>query len=357
MANTYASTVLQNARIKLMEDSEMMFGRRPKLTQIRTAFLEGQGYIRGVNGESLDELRQATTQTTQILYKNPKDFTIGTSKSCSPSGETGSSSALSVTWSTINATIKHQRKKYFGNEIKAAEGLAYDIAEAEKSLWLGASGVDAKMYAYLDANRTQINAISSVGGSKNSWVTAGSAYYVQVANADINRFYNYLMGDMAINNYVGEMYDIHNVGWMSEVAHYAEQGTANSTNTAYQFDGIKRLPSNLITPAGYFESTHYVVSKGGVACMFWNDQLNRTGHGGEGNDRYYTVMESNIVPGVYYDVFITESCADTSDDGGSTQDLVLNIEMSLNYSLVKQPVYNASGTETPIFKYNVALAS
>jgi hypothetical protein len=342
MANTYAATVLQNARLWLNDNYNKKFEERPTLTQILDVFVAGQSAI-----PKLDAIRKATTQTTQIMYKTRKAFTIGSSKSCSPSGETGGSAVTNVTWVQKNFVVKHQSKKYAGNELDAAAGLASDLFEGEKSFWFGATGMDAALLAYLEANRTQIN-VNSDGAGHNTW--AGTPdFFMDVANADRSRFYNWLISEMARNNYDAPFWDIHDTMWYADVANYAAQGTANAVNTAYQFDGVTRKKSNLIVPSGYYDSTHYIIPEGGVAILDWNEGINLRGD--IAGDKEWLTYQSKFFPGFTFDLFIKNSCADTTDDGGTTQDKVIDYEFTLNYALVKQPMSVAN--ETPIYKYQV----
>jgi len=342
MANTYADSVLLEARLWQEENVGTRFERRRTATQILPAFLAGQNYI-----PDIEAIKKATTQATAMLYLKKKDFTINSAKSCTPSGETGGSGKLSLTWTQKGFAVKHQTKKYHGNELSSIAGLAYDLYEAEATFWFGASGIDAILEAYLNTNRTQVNAISA-GGGHNTWRGA-TDYDVTVAHADRGRFYNYLMAEMMMNNYSGILYDIHDQLWTADVGYYAAQGTANSVNTAFQFDNIIRKPSNLVVPTGYFNSKHYVFEEGAVAFLTWNEMLNREGR--VAGDRQWTTMESKFFPGIFFDVFINTSCGDTTDDGGTTQDLVIDFEYTLNYTVAKQPL--TTSNETPIFKYQV----
>lgn len=345
--NTYLETVLLEARIIAQEMVQKKFNLRPPLTRIHEAFLAGRDYVTGENGESLDELRQAPTQATKVKYLTKMNFTTTNEKTCNPDGDVGGSDSLNVTWVELVKTIKIREKQFAGNEITLIRALANYMYQLEVDMFMGSNSLNSAMLAYLEANRTQVNALSA-GGAKNVWEGTPD-FHVAVANGDLNRFYNYLLSDMAMNNYNAPFFDIHNTGWLSEVAHYAEQGTANSVNTAYQFDGVTRLPSNLIVPGGYDFSTHYIVPEGGVAVLFDNERLNREGRVSN-NSGIWTTQQSMLVPDVTFDVFIKEACADTTTYGGGKQDLVRDIEFTTNYALLKQPV---ATNETPIFKYVV----
>ena len=82
MANTYSDTVLREARLWQEDNIGQEFERRKELTKILPVFLAGQRFI-----PDLENIKNATTQATAMMYLKSKDFTINTSKSCTPSGE------------------------------------------------------------------------------------------------------------------------------------------------------------------------------------------------------------------------------------------------------------------------------
>ncbi len=346
MANTYAETILLEARAKLAQRSEKKFEQRRDLSNIYNVFKSGQDWI-----PNLEAIKEATTQATKIEYLDKITFTDGTTKTCSPSGDVGGSQIVDVSWAQKVRTIKVNEKQHDGNDYKMAEALANLIEQMEMDIWNGAAGMEVLMLAFLEANRTQVNAIDG-SNSENTWFGTPN-FYAQTANANLDRFYNYLLSDMQLNNYNAPIWDIHDTLWNAEVANYASQGTANSVNTAFQFDGFDRVMSNFVAPAGYFKSTHYVIPDGGVSSLYWNEPINRRGATGA-DGKIWTVQQSMMRPDVTYDLFIDTACADTTSDGGSKQDLVHTYEFTINYAFVNQPITNTG--ETAIFKYNVANA-
>ena len=346
MANTYSSTVLNNARLWQLDTMKEKFDQRADISQVYKCFEDGQRFI-----PDLEKIKAAYVQTEQTMYLPNKNFTLGTAKSCTVTGETGSSAVVALTWAQLNFNVLVQHKKYQNNELGLIKALANDMYQGERSLWKGSTGMEALMVAYLNTNRTYVNALSAgTSGTKNSWSGAAN-YYVEVTNANRGQFWNYMRADMEYNDYEGKLWDIGNTWFGADMNYYAAQGQGNSTNTAFQFSNseIEFLKTTKIAPSGYHDSIHYIVPEGGVASLFWNDPLNRKGE--NIGDKAWFTMESMMYPGVYYDVFKTLACSDTSADGGSTQDLVENYEFTLNYSFTKQPL--STTNETPIYKYNI----
>ena len=345
MAN-FASTVLQDAQAKQISNYADLFQGRPNNSFVMDMFLK----TRSITLPNLADIRQADTQTTTTLYQTVPSFTNGSSKSCTPSGDQGDSATVDLTWSTKTRVYQTSLKRHKGNQYSMTEAMAFDLLMMEKDLFKGAANsMETVLISYLDTNRTQYNA--AYAGYHNTWDSTN--FNMDVANADIASFYNYVLDEMHGNNYTNVAFnDVYNTSWGANIRSQSNQGEANSTNQAFQYNNpfnFDGFASNLITMSTSDLSTHYIVPDYGVAILDWNDPINREGR--VLADKEWTLYESRLFPGIMLDLFIYETCSDTSASGGSTQDVVLNYEFAFNYSIVKQPV-NESG-ETPIFKYNI----
>jgi hypothetical protein len=336
--NVYADTVLQEARAFIKDESNKKFQLKPEFTKAIELFVKDREFTL----PNLAELRSATTRATKALYLKKKQFTVGTGKSCTPTGETSGSAAVTLSWANRNVKLVTNYKQFAGNEVAQARALANDLYNAEVSLW---TAVDQILVDYLEANKSGVNA----GGSGTFNATDD---IMEVAKARENFFYNLVTADMLKNNYNPEYLELHDTMWTAAQRQYVNQGGGNSVNTAFQFAGFEFFPSNLLTPDSGFDSVHYVVPTGGVAILDWNDPLNRSN--AVSGEKAWTTMQSILRPEFTFDVFKVTSCADTTSVGGGTQDLTETWEISLNFATAVQPV--ATTDETPIFKYGIKSA-
>lgn len=343
-ANTYSDTTLQAARAFIKADNNKKFNLKPTLSNILPVFMKGREFTI----PELNKIRSADTQTTSALYLKKGSFSTGTSKSCSPSGATAGSGKVDLTWATVNVVVKVSKKQHFGNQVGVDMALANNLYNAEQALWLE---LDTTLLAYLEANKSGVNLGGSAAFDGNSFDSVHDIMPIEQAHK--STFYNLVQADMMKNNYNPTYLHVHDTMWLADRNYYGAQGPANSTNTAFQFTGIEDYASNLITPGliggTTYESLHYFVPEGGVVLLDWNDPLNRAGE--KQGDKAWFTMQSILRPEFTFDVFKTTACADTTADGGSTQDAVDTYEISLNYAIAKQPIETAN--ETPIFKYGV----
>lgn len=336
MADVYSSTVLQDARAWLKDESNKKFELRPIKTSILGAFLKDREFTI----PNLGDIKAATTQTTTAMYFTSKDFTINTSKSNTPSGEKSGTSSTDLTWAVSGFAIDLPSKQYDGNEVARQKGFAMSLYNAEKTFW---SDFDDTLLAYLIANKSTVN--DAEGGGSES----GGVFTVNYSERD--EFYNILDAHMEMNDFGGEIIDIHDTYWKKFVRHYSNQGTGNSTNLTYQFDGFSTFSSNKIVPGSGELSTHYVTPLNGVAIIDWNEPANRRGdmlHDGS----YLGTFQSLFYPELTFDIFVKSAWGDTTLDGGSVQDKTETFEFSLNYALTTQPFTEAG--RTAIMKYVVA---
>ena len=343
MAN-YTDTVLQNARAKYSLKHNKKFEGRPRTTEIIEAFMDSAERTL----PQLSAIREAETQTTQTLYMDAFSPTVNTAKSCSPTGNYGDAGYVNLTWVTRSVTIKISHDQHNGNEYKMAESLAWQLEQAEQTLFKGATGsIDAYLLSWLDTNRTQVNAAYD---AHNTWDSTN--YNMDVAYASRNSFYNFAYDEMMINDYSGRMLDIFNTTWGAYAREQANQGEANATNTAFQYQmpfNFVGFTSNSITMSTSDLSTHYIIPEDGVSIVFWNSPLNRKGF--EEDNFYKDLYQSIFMPGVTLDLYKTVACTDTSSVGGSVQDVVDLYELTAQFAVAAAPLTTSNAT--PIFKYNV----
>ena len=336
-ADVYSDTVLLAARAFIKDVNNKKFQLRPNFTNIIGMFLKDREY----SIPSLSSIRKATTQTTTAMYVNKKTFTVGSSKSCSLTGEQSGSTSVGVTWATKNVEIYTSFKQHQGNEVNMARAFANDLYNAENSLW---ESVDAALLTYLESNKSGVN-----NGQSGTFDSANDIMAISSANKDY--FYNLLTSDMKLNNFNPMYLEAFNTMWEADQRKYINQGAGNSSNTAFQFAGFEFFPSNLIGIGNIgstdYTSVHYVVPEGGVAILDWNDPLNvKTQTIG---NQYWGTYQSILRPEFTFDLFKVTACADTSSLGGGTQDYTEKWELSFNYALAKQPVPSGEA----IFKYGI----
>lgn len=332
MANVYADTVLLDARAFIAANLNKKFELRRNLSKVTDAFLMDREFT----VPNLSAIKKANTQATKAMYYKALDFTIISAKSNTPTGEMSGTGIVTLSWSQSGFEVKVNSKQLAGNEVDPVQSFAYSLYNGERTFW---DDFDSSiLLAWLDTNKSTVNS-----GESGTFATG----LMTVAVAAEDQFYNLLDGDMALNNMTGEFIDIHSTYWLTKARHYAHQGSMNDETLDYQFAGFHLKPSNNLAKGTGNVAMHYIIPRGGVSLLDWNHPDNRGGKTGANGQ--LTTMQSMFYPQLSFDVFIKESWADSTADGGDVQDLTYVYEFILNYSVAKQP-FTTAGL-TPIFKY------
>lgn len=338
MANTFIDTNLLASRAFITDKKNEKFMNRPVLTNIVEPFVKDRDFTL----LELAGLKSSTTRATEVMFFNKTTLTSFSEKSCNPVGDTLGTSKESLTWLKITRAVKGSWKQHAGNEVSISKALAMALQAADEQIL---QALDSSLLAFLDVNKSALNL-----GTSGTFNAPNSIMFV--ANADADNFYNLVASDMFQNNYQPNFNDVHSAAWMANMRRYANQGGSNATNLAFQFPGFDFFASNLITPgtiaSNVCKSIHYIVPDGAVAIVDWNDPLNKKG--AVSGEKFWGTYDSILRPEFTYDLMKTTSCADTTADGGGTQDLVDTYELTLNYAVAKQPTIAG---QTPIFKYGV----
>lgn len=342
MATTlYANTIIQEARSMLTVPEQKKFELRPVMSKVADAFLK----YREQSIVNLEAIKQSNQQVTKVIYNKNKAFTINTSRSNTPTGEQSGTGIDTVSWAERNFRVKYNEKLFQNNEVDALTAFSVNRWNGEKSFW---ENLDTNvLVAFLESNKSTVND----GDTYDGTLTGGN---MAINADDVNEFYNIVNAHMALNDFDAPFQDIHSTYWKKLQAFNANQGVANQTNLAFQFDGFDFYPSNKITPASAdYISKHYIVPTGGIAMLTWNNPMNRAGKRHE-NGLLFT-EESLFYPGIFFDVFAYESWGDTSSGGsgeitGDIQDPTINYEYCLHYANWTHP-FTESGMSA-VFRYD-----
>ena len=334
MAN-YSNSVLL-AAVGIMNDRFNAHELRKPIYGAHEAFLEFRDY----SIPDMADIRKSENRTTTVKYLTKTSPSVANARSCTPSAAFGESGSINLSWKTYSTTVGHSYKIFDNNYYSEAQGFANDLYGAFLALH---DAIETDAIAYLETNRTGVNAGSSSLGTFNS-----TADKFNIANANKDRYLNYVDTVMRENKYYGDIRHINNVAATALWKEQTAQGPANDSNLAYQFGRMKLLESHTIT-TGSDLITAYAFDPYAVTMIDWIPSINRKGIV-SGQEEWTTMGDIFGFP-ITWAVFKKEACTDTTDYGGHTQDLKTVYEISVDISFAKAPLSVA--TETPIFKFGL----
>ena len=358
--NLLDPAIILEARAKMMESGQRFFEDRPTNSHILDAFLISRDYM--ITQSEIDKIKSSNQRPVKIESWKKQNINLFDHKSETPTGITLATAITELTFAPISATMFIDYKELLNNDFNSqVEHIARILRTLERSIIVdgaagspnGTTSLEDQLLAFLEANRTHVSALSS-GTHKNTWKGTPD-FLTEVSLANRARFWNLLKFDLLQNNYSEELIHIFNTEFGADWEAYRAQGSQNGTNTQYQFNGHTAINSNkIVNGKSYYDATDYVIAKGGVGIVSWNEnnRLPFTNYAGQYEYREHAfTMLTPIFGRVPFtaDLLLYQTVANTVATGGGRQSPVLAMEMTLNTSIFKAPL-SVSG-ETPIFKY------
>jgi len=340
MAN-FTATVWKAAQWKLSEMMQMPeYKRKPSsalmLFKQYTTFLLGNGIYDYVN-----EVKQSDQQVVEVNWINKEATTAATARAAAHTGSTGDSTATTLTFYT-----KAQKSLY---SIKMADRQVFTLEEIiAKKMYSAAidlhGAIETALIAILAAGKSQVSVTPSLG----TW--DGSNYKYVVDAADSNVYFQRIEGFMNENYYNGQQFDVLSNGSLHQLFNYlANQGGGNATNLGFQLGNLSHSLSVDITNAVGAYGTGYIIPRGTIGLVPWMPKLNRIGYGDPNKvGGFYGNIPDPLGSGLNFAVHMYAAAADNNSTYGETQDVNIQVELSLDYAPLIAPM--STSNASPVFK-------
>jgi len=286
--------------------------------------------------------KESDQNTVKIYTVNKQSTTAATARAAAHTGNNGDSTATTVTYST-----KAQKFKY---SMKQADKHVFTIAEMLSKQFLSAvidlhSAIETALIANLNTNKSQIVVSSTpVGGTWD-----GTNYVFEVLNGNIRSYFQKIKGFMR-QQYYAPAYDVLNDEFATQLAEdIVQQGQGNASNEAWQMMGLDGKTSQEISPGSGQDSIGYIIPKGTIGMLNWIPKMNRNGFG----DTFkvggsYRQVPDPLGSGLMLAVHEYATAADTDGEYGETQDIDIQVEISVDIAPVIAPM--STSNASPIFK-------
>ena len=340
MAN-YSNTDLVTAQARLVgkhASNELRY-RTPNVFMqfIRNSAIMLLGYAQLLTRED---------RVIQASYRLRTSRTLGSGRSHNHTGVKGDTGLLTPTWTTKNDKFKISLKAGDKNTLSMTEMLAN---EYENVMINWSEGIETIATSYLFTNRTTAN-IATQEGTFDA--VSDSFQITESTHGD--RAVQITQSVMSDNKYSGNYTLMCDNVAFNKFKAQANQGAQNSTNTQYQFtDGNLTIVNAqelgalaiAVTP-GHTKGYWIAVPDGSIAVMPWIPIQNRNGH----ESRLSTYSTAfNPILGVDMAMHEYETLADETANGGYTQDVIDEVEISLSYSFNHAP--DSTANTTPIVAF------
>lgn len=333
MAN-YADALLAKAQAKIQGN----FGEPEKRVKTNGSFTPFARNTRFTLPE-IEALRVAKDRPVEVNFLTRSKRTVTNARTHNHAGTQGDSAKVTLPWETYADVAS--------TSIKLSENLIYTNAEVvaneiENMLKNIAIAVHADSLAFLDTNKTGVNdAIAN--GTFN-----GTNDVFEILAADKDFYFQYLESMLMQNYYQGNFDAIVDPKKYAQAVYLGNQGVGNATNFGYQLQNAMINQAVGLADANYANGIGYVIPEGTIGAVDWTEPKNRQGYGDiESFVGGFRTIRNPYLNNMVCNLHAYMTRADNSGNGGSTQDVVINWEISADVALVKAPINVAD--ETTIF--------
>ena len=342
MAN-YVTSNLTLAQAKLIggfQDGELRY-KEPRV--FREILRNSTGFF-----QNYDTLRTREDRTLTAYYLKRASRSLGTGRSHNHTGAHGDSGSLSPSWTTYH--------DHFAISLKQGNNNMYSRDEQLMSEWRNVmanmvEGHETVATAFLFASRSGVNT-AVVEGTFN----AGLDTFEIDADANTtfgtfnNRAAQITKVVMDINKWGSDYTVICDSISYSKFQAQAAQGTTNATNLSFQFGGVTFIHAvglyALAAGIGYTNGYWITVPFGTVGCLPHIPKENKMG--------VTTTVASygsivNPIDGLPYAVHSYEVSGDDSATNGYTQDVMTEVEASIDLAFDHAPLSVSNETSLQAF--------
>ncbi|HEY1044956.1 MAG TPA: hypothetical protein VGF79_00860 [Bacteroidia bacterium] len=285
------------------------------------------------------DLRKREDRAVEANILKRSKRASGSARTHNHTGNRGDSFVLALSWATFSDPFSISLKQMDNNAFAFEQALAQQFENSMKNI---IEDIETDQVTYLQAQRTQINAATQ-GGSFNG---ANDAFEISTAN----QFFQTIKSMMRQNNYRDELDVILNPLGFIDAEYQKAQGAGNNANLTFQFNGMNIAESIELADANYTTGAlGLIMPKGSFALLPWIPPVNRRG---EGDYMSYVggfgVMQDPWGLGITFAVHGYAERADASGSNGSSQDVVMQFELSVDMASCLSPVSVA--TESVVFE-------
>jgi hypothetical protein len=291
---------------------------------------------------AISEMRTREDRAVYAYFPIRQAAIGSTARAAAHTGAAGDSLGKTLSWSTYAEPFSISIKQADNNVFSLADMYASSLNNALFNLL---SRLDAGLVALMVADKTQYNA----GGGNGSVNATDDIYEVPLAEA--NFFYQNVKDTMWYNLYRGQIVGIVDSKAFSFQQRLAASGPANAQNLSYQLAGIDILGTTRSVLGSSYSGSGLFWENGLVDILTWIPKQNRKpldpNKSMEYNGDYGRITVPQF-PGVEFAIHAYSSRSDNTSNGGYTQDLLMQFEVSLDMGYQSAPLSSFRGASDSV---------
>lgn len=298
------------------------------------------------------ELRKREDRAVSGYFPIRTSQTIGTGRTHNHTGNRGDSLEVPLTWVTRKADFSISIKQNDTNVISWEENYA---SQLQNSIYNVLTSLETQFITNLEADRTQQN----VGGGRGTW--DGTDYVYEITAAEKDHFYQNVRVVMNQNLYKGQLIAVADSLSSLQASRSISQGTGNATNLGWQFQNMTIVQSTNNILDGLtdtYDGAALVFPMDMAGTVFWIPKQNRkpldpvkamsyVGDFGQIPVDIYD-ENGNVSYTVNFAIHSYAERADASGNNGSAQDVVIQVEVSLDMAYISSPLSDFRGSNDSV---------
>lgn len=283
---------------------------------------------------SLQDIRTRDDRTVYAYFPIRQTAIGSSARAHAHTGAVGDSLSKTISWTTYAEPFSISIKQADNNIFSFAEMYASSLQNAFLNL---INRLDAAFVALLLADKTQYSA----GGGKGTWNS--SSLNTEIPLSEQNYFFQNARQLMEYNLFRNNnLICIADDNALVLSQRLQALGSANAVNYAFQFAGMSILgTTRTVLGTTNYNGSALVYENGLVAVEPWIPKQNRKAldpvKAYEYNGDYGQVFIPQF-PGVPFAIHAYSLRADQTSIGGYTQDLLMQVEISVDLAYVSAPI-------------------
>lgn len=314
MADTYSSSLLTNAQVKLATKYNEAEMRRKEKPVLSIATRNAQYTLPDWNA-----LKTAEARTVEVKYLKQTAAGSATAKVYNHTGTKGATGTMNLAHTCLTETFYTSQKMAQNNVFGFEQLFQHQLEQAVQNL---KDRAETAGLAYLAAHNCQLTGITAKGGG--TWNDGNTALEITDQDYFVQQAKNFMRG----RYFIGEYDMVCDLNLYSTIERKMWQGAGNSTNLNPQMQGVNFAPTSETVSSNYSQAA-FIMPSGTFTALNWNDPLNRNGYAKPGSVGEFTTLLDPFGSGLIFDISTYTARANESSNGGGVQDVNDQWEVSL----------------------------
>jgi hypothetical protein len=340
MAN-YSATrrlALQYQMTELMNMPE--FKRKPSAV-LQMLLSNGQSLIDAKERVNINNIKNTDQDTVTVKILNKQASSSATVRAAAHTGSINDSTSATLSFITRAEKFKYSVKQADRDSVfTLQEMIAKQMFSAISNLH---DTLETYYLAWLNTNKSQVVNTPTLG----TW--DGTNYIFGVDDGDQEIMFQRFKGFMREQYYKGQMQLVSNEFITQKGEFLSMQGGGNAANLGWQMSDISNFATSELANFTGYQGQGFLIPFGTVGLEPWIPNMNKDGFGTPfaTGGAYYS-MPDPLGSGLTFAVHEYATAADNDSNAGETQDIDIQVEVSIDTAPVK--AIETTSSSTPIYK-------